>query len=111
MKLILFLIVNVLLLFLLLGYTDPNNVDLIIYLAVFALIYIFCLVLIYLIIKVAYPNLSYYRQAFVSIVLAFSPVSLLAIGTLSSLKLLDVVLCIGVPSAIVWYGLRQLTNK
>jgi hypothetical protein len=111
MKLILIQIINIILILLLLGYTDPSSVNLIIYLAVFGLIYIFCLVSIYMIIKVAYPNLSNYRQVFVAIVLAFSPVSLLAIGTLSSLKLLDVVLCIGVPSAIVWYGLRQIAKK
>ena len=111
MKLILTLILTAILIILLLGYTDPNSVNLVIYLALFALIYVFCSVLIYMIIKVAYSDLSNYKQVFVSIVLAFSPVSLLAIGSLSSLELLDVVLCIGVPSAIVWYGLRQIANK
>jgi len=106
-KIILSIIILGISLLLLTGYTSPNNVTLPVYLAVFLIIYLMCLLVLMLILYLAYTNLQRSKKIFVSAVLAFSPVLFLALGTLSSISILDFLLVIGLPLIVVWYGLRM----
>ncbi|MEI6237463.1 MAG: hypothetical protein WCP03_02580 [Candidatus Saccharibacteria bacterium] len=90
-----------------LGLTKPDSNNIAIYLAIFGLTYALSAQIVHLIVKVAYPKIAKSNKLFISIVLAFTPVMLLALSTLNSAKLIDIVLSIGVPVAIVWYGIKQ----
>jgi len=86
--------------------TSPDGVGLPVYLAVFSLVYIFCLSVITLVLELAYSKTPKTSRRFTAIVLAFSPTILLAIATLSSLTIIDFLLALGIPIVIVWYGLK-----
>lgn len=86
--------------------TSPDGVGLPVYLAVFSLVYIFCLSVITLVLELAYSKTPKASRRFTAIVLAFSPTILLAIATLSSLTIIDFLLALGIPIVIVWYGLK-----
>ena len=90
-----------------LGLTEPDGNNIAIYLAIFGLTYALSAQVTYLIVTVAYPKIAKSNKLFIAIVLAFTPVMLLALSTLNSVKLIDIVLSIGVPLAIVWYGIKQ----
>jgi hypothetical protein len=108
MKKIIFSIIVLLIGFaLLLGFTSPNKVTLPVYLAVFAIIYLFCTLVLLIIFQLAYSNMLISKKIFISTVLAFCPVILLALNTLSTISLLDVLLAFGVPLLIVWYGFKR----
>jgi hypothetical protein len=94
-------------LLILLGYNEPDGNNIAIYLAVFSLIYIICLQIIYITVRIAYPKISKSNKLFISIVMAFSPIALLALSTLGSMKVIDVLLSIGIPLIIIWYGIKQ----
>jgi hypothetical protein len=110
-KIILSIIILGLALLLLMGFTSPNSVTLPVYLAVFLVIYLICIFILILILNLAYANLRYSKKLFISAILAFSPVLFLALGTLSSISVLDFVLVIGLPAIIAWYGLRAGFNN
>jgi hypothetical protein len=107
MKQITGIILLFLALILMMGYIDPLKTNIFIYLVVFLIVYIMCALIINLILKVAYSNSSFGKRVFVSVTLAFTPVALLAISTLSSVKLIDLILSICVPLVVVWYGTKQ----
>ncbi|MCK9641774.1 MAG: hypothetical protein M0R39_17865 [Prolixibacteraceae bacterium] len=88
--------------------SSPGEVSLPIYLAVFIDIYVFCVCMIAIIIDLAYGNLPSRQKTFMSLVLAFTPLSLLALETLSTVSLIDVVLAVGLPALLVWYGLKKI---
>lgn len=92
---------------LLLGYTSPNNVTLPVYLAVFAVIYLFFALIVFATISLAYNHMARTRIIFLSVVIAFAPVILLALNTISTLSLLDIILALGIPLIVVWYGFKR----
>jgi hypothetical protein len=92
---------------LLLGLTSPNHVSLLVYLAVFIIIYFICLLILLLILNFTHPDMSMTKRLFIATVLAFAPIILLALNTISTLSLLDILLACGVPSIIVWYGFKR----
>ena len=91
----------------LLGLTKPDGNNIAIYLAIFGLVYALSVQIVYIIFEIAYPKVTKSNKLFIAIVLAFTPVMLLALSTLNSVELIDIVLSIGVPLAIVWYGIKQ----
>lgn len=104
-KLILLLIMSGLLAGLL-AMTSPNTTNLPVYLVVFGLIYLFFVLVITIIADLAYAKSTPRARFFGASILAFSPTIILAIASLSSLTFIDVILALGVPLAIVWYGLK-----
>jgi hypothetical protein len=82
------------------SYYSPINSDLKLYLAVYSLIYIICFIAIWFFIDVAYQQESN-NHVIIAAVLAFTPVSVLAVSSLSSLSLMDVALSVLVPLIIV----------
>ncbi len=90
-----------------LGTIPPTGAKLSTYLLVFSLLYVFFTVLCLLFIELAYSHISRYQQLFTAIVLGFSPTILLALASLTSLSIIDVVLAVGVPFIIVWYSLKR----
>jgi hypothetical protein len=90
-----------------LGTISPNGAKLSTYLVVFSLFYILFTLLCLLFIELAYAHISRYQQVFSAIVIGFSPTILLALASLTSLSIIDVVLALGIPFVIVWYSLRR----
>lgn len=95
----------------LLALQSPKGAGLPLYLAVFFLVYIICVVVTLLFIELAYSHIGKNKQLFNAVVLGFSPVILLALASLSSLSLVDVLLAVGIPSAVVWYSSRRGVMK
>ena len=94
-------------LLLLTSVTSPVNATLPIYLAVFSLVYFFFVVLFLIIISLTYAGYDKSKQYFFAVVLGFSPTILLALASLSTISIIDVVLALGVPMMIVWYGVKR----
>lgn len=105
------LLAAIITLVLLLGLTSPVNAPLSIYLAVFFVAYWLCFICIILIIDLAYSQVPRKMRIFTATVLSFSPTILLALASLSSISITDLLLAIGVPAAIVWYGLKSTVVK
>lgn len=86
---------------------NPKTVALPLLMAVFILIYAFFVVSVLLVIKWAHLNLSNMQSLFVACVIAFCPVTLLALQSIGSLSFLDAILSIVIPVIFVWYGLKR----
>ncbi|MFO0881843.1 MAG: hypothetical protein U0491_00090 [Candidatus Saccharimonadales bacterium] len=106
-KRIIILFATIIALIALMGATSPNTARLPLYLVVFSLIYIISMLVIQLFLDIAYSSLTRSEKLFISIVFAFCPAVIMALGSLSSVSFIDIVLAIGVPAIIVWYGLRR----
>lgn len=87
--------------------TSPVNATLPIYLAVFSLVYMFFVVLLLIVISLMYASYDKTKQYFIAVVLGFSPTILLALASLSTISVIDVLLALGVPAMIVWYGVKR----
>ena len=77
------------------------------FLLVFALVYTVSSLLIRLVLDLAYGGMPVSERRFIALVLAFSPTILLALSSLSTLSVIDIVLAIGVPVIVIWYGVRR----
>lgn len=86
---------------------NPKEAVLPIFMAIFVLIYAFFCLLIVIIIKWAYPKLPKAHLIFNACVLAFCPVTLLALSSIGSLSFLDAILSIVIPLIIVWYSSKK----
>jgi hypothetical protein len=106
-KLILFLLILAGLLFLL-GTTSPDDVEISVYLLVFSLIYILLILVGLMITGLAYPSFSNQKRFFISVVAAFCPLTLLALGTMSTISAIDFFLAIIVPLIVIWYGVKRI---
>ena len=105
-KLLLVIILGVLLI-LLFSFTSPVQTSLPIFLMVFSLLFFFFASLFLIIISLAYDNLRQSQIIFIALVLAFCPVTFLALESLSTISILDILLTIGIPVIIIWYGLKR----
>lgn len=92
---------------LLLAATNPNGAKLPLYLLIFSLVYVISSLLLLLFLDLAYSGLHSVEKRFIAIVLGFSPTILLALASLSTLSVIDVLLATGIPFIIVWYGIRR----
>lgn len=109
-KLIL-LLAAVILLTILLAKVSPVNADIKIYLAVFLIIYLICLLLFWLILDLAYHSYPPRMRLIISVVLAFAPVTVIAISSLSSLSAMDILLAFAIPSIVIWYIYKNSQKK
>lgn len=92
------------LLFLLFSFSNPESSNLIASTAALILIYAFSSSLVLIIIKIAYDEQFNNRKKLViSMVLGSILPMILAISSLSKLSMLDIVLIISVPLAVIWY--------
>ena len=105
----LFLLVAILILLFaaLLGIISPDSVSLPLYLVVLAFFYAISTIIILIVIKLFFTDISVQRQRFVATVCGFIPVGILALGSLSRLTFLDVLLVTTVPLLIVWYAIKR----
>jgi|GEM_PF-6464487 len=94
-----------------LGIISPTSAQLPVYLVLFSIVYTIFAALFSIIIDVAYAKTPKNRRRFTAIVLAFSPTILLALASLSSISVVDFILAVSVPAAIVWYGLHGTVVK
>lgn len=106
-RIIIGIVVSTVLLLATMGLTSPNAATLPIYLVAFSLVYIFCVLVISLILKIGYSHLADNKRYFIAVVIGFTPTILLALASLSDLSLIDILLAFGLPAAIAWYGLKS----
>ena len=86
---------------------SPIDANLLIYLAVFVLVYLLCFTIILFIVDIAYHHNDQSTKLLGSAILAFAPVTLLAIASLSALSLMDIVLTLSIPPLVVWYVYKR----
>jgi hypothetical protein len=110
-KRLLFLLLTAIILAIFFGSFSPNEAKLPVYLVLFSIIYLFSTQLFSIIIDLAYAKIPKRSRRFAAIVLGFSPTVLLALASLSSITVVDFILAIGIPTIIVWYGLRGAVIK
>jgi hypothetical protein len=92
---------------LLFGFTSPNQSSLPTLLLAFSILYLFCAMIFLIIINLAYDDIKKSQGIFIAFVLAFCPVLLLALESLSTVSFIDILLAIGLPVVIVWYGVKR----
>jgi len=102
-----FLAILLLGLVLIFSVTSPVNANLAIFLLVFFMLYLVFLDLFIIISWISSEHKDYKKLLFISVVLAFAPTFFIGLSTLSNLNLMDVVLSLGIPAAVAWYGLRS----
>lgn len=97
--------------FMLLGLTSPNNASPLMYVLMFLIIYLFSLLVISVVLDVAYSKLTSKMRFFIASVSAFTPTIIVALSSLSTISIIDVVFAVAIPSLIVWYGIKNNTIK
>jgi len=102
-----FLAILLLGLSLLFSLTSPVNANLVIFLLIFFMLYLVFLDLFIIVSWISTEHKDYKKLLFVSVVLAFAPTFFVGLSTLSNLNLMDVVLSLGIPAVVAWYGLRS----
>lgn len=87
--------------------SNPSSVSALVYIGVFAIVYLWLYCIISVVIELAYPGMKQGPRRFASIVLSFGPVVVLALSTLTDITALDIVLALGTPGVICWYSLSR----
>ena len=82
---------------------SPVNADIKIYLLIYFLVYILFVLIVWSLLDFVYHKISNSLKIFSALIISTSPVSILAIASLSNLSLIDIVLSIAIPLVLVWY--------
>lgn len=106
-KLLIFIVILLIIIILSLGFISPTEVSLPVYLLIFVQLYCLFVLITLAFMKLFYRDTNKTRRRFIAITLAFIPVGILALGSLSRLTFVDVVLVIMVPLLIVWYAVKR----
>jgi hypothetical protein len=89
------------------SFYNPKSTPLIIHMAIFVFLYVWFVMALLVIIKTGFYKLKLRRQLFVATILAFFPVAIIALFSVGGLTLLNFIISLGIPTIIVWYGLRS----
>lgn len=83
--------------------TTPKNESLLLYLLIFLILFIWSYLLINIVLSLAYPYANGQKLIYISTILAFIPTVILALVTVTTISVIDIVLAVSIPLIIVWY--------
>ena len=86
---------------------NPKTSPLPVFLLIFILGYAAVCVSVLLLLRWIYPKMSKSRLTFSSCILAFCPIIILALQSVSSLSILNFMLALVLPIVIVWYAFKR----
>lgn len=91
----------------LMSYSSPKEGFIVYYLLILIIIYIWFVLFNWVILNLAYTSMHSSSKRFISLVLGFIPITIIALSTINDLSMVDLCLSVSVPTVVAWYGVKR----